>query len=315
MRHRPIRAIATAFLGPLVLACSSTSSNGSSLGGQDSGVKSDDGDTPGDGSTSGNDATGSPDAGSDTGGPSAHVRVAHLSPDAPAVDVCVKSHASTTWPATPLLESLGVTTGLRYPQVTTYVSLPVDAYDIRIVAPDAPDCSIALGGLPDTNNVAVSAPLYATIAATGDLTPAGSDRGFSLQVFVDEHTIVSGMADVRFVHASPGTPAVDVGLVSGSTFTPIFKDVSFGQFAAAGGGIDANGYFATTPLSGVTLGAAPTGTNNVVKSVSGVSAPASAIVSAFAIGGKTGATTNPLQVLLCVDSTAASGVLTSCTAM
>jgi hypothetical protein len=123
------------------------------------------------------------------------------------------------------------------------------------------------------------------------------------------------MADVRFVHASPGTPAVDVGLVSGSTFTPVFKDVSFGKFAAAGSGIDANGYLATTPLSGVTLGAAPTGTTNVVKSVSGVSAPAGAIVSAFAIGGKTGATTNPLQVLLCVDSAAASGVLTSCAAM
>jgi len=37
-----------------------------------------------------------------------------------------------------------------------------------------------------------------------------------------------------------------------------------------------------------------------------------AIGTAFAIGGKTGASTNPLRVLLCGDNAPASGLLAAC---
>jgi hypothetical protein len=242
----------------------------------------------------------------------AHVRVAHLSPDAPAVDVCVKSHSSSTWPSSPLLESLKVTAGLSYPQVTTYVSLPVDAYDVRIVAPDAPSCTTALGGLPDTDGVAVSAGLHATVAAMGDLTVAGSDPAFGLKVFVDEQGVTQGMAKLRFIHASPGTPAVDVGVGTGASFTRVFADVAFGQVAAPGGSIDANGFLTTAPLTSVDVTARLANASTDALTVPGVSLPAGTIATAFAIGGKTGTTTNPLQVLLCNDSAAPSGVLTSC---
>jgi hypothetical protein len=40
---------------------------------------------------------------------------------------------------------------------------------------------------------------------------------------------------------------------------------------------------------------------------------ANAISSAFAIGGKTGASTNPLSVLWCGDNAPASGLLSACT--
>jgi hypothetical protein len=242
------------------------------------------------------------------------VRVAHLSPDAPAVDVCVKPHASTTWPATPLLESLSTPAGLAYSQVTTYVPLAVGAYDIRIVAPDAGSCATALGGIADTTNVAVSVALHATVAATGDLTVAGSDPGFSLKVFLDETTVASGKASLRFIHASPGTPAVDVGVGTGASFTKIFADVAFGNVAAMSASIDANGYYATAPLSDVNVTARVANASTDALTVAGVSLPAGAIATAFAIGGKTGSTTNPLQVLLCTDSAPAVGILTSCAA-
>lgn len=319
MRHSSILVVA-ASLGPLVLACSSSSSagNGTTQTGGDGGVTSDSG-TPVDNDASsadtGSTGTGDGGASQETSAPTARVRVAHLSPDAPAVDFCLAAHATTTFSG-PVLEAAGNTAGLAYSTITEYLSVPAGQYDVRLVAPGATDCSTSLAGLPDTTSLpTLAAGGSFTVAATGDVTKAGNDPSFTLQAFVDEATVAAGMASVRFIHASPGTPAVDVGLVSGSTFTPVFKDVSFGQVAAAGGGIDANGYLVTTPLSGVTLGAAATGTTTVVKSVAGVSVPAGAIVTAIAIGGKTMATTNPLQVLLCIDSAAPSSGLTSCTAM
>jgi hypothetical protein len=241
-----------------------------------------------------------------------NIRVAHLSPDAPAVDVCVKPHSSSTWPATPLLASLGTAAGLSYPQVTTYVNLAATAYDVRIVA--APATSCTTGVVPDTTNVTIPAAVHATVAATGDLTVAGSDPGFALKVYVDETTVASGSGSLRFIHASPSTPAVDVGTLSGSTFSAIFSDVAFGTVAASGGGIDANGYLVTTPLSGVELAARAHGSTANALTVSGVSLAAGEIATAFAIGGKTGQSTNPLQVLLCDDSAAPTGVLTTCLA-
>ncbi len=242
----------------------------------------------------------------------AHLRVAHLSPDAPAVDVCVKSHSSMTWPAKPLLNSLGSTTGLNYPQVTTYVSLPVDAYDVRIVVATATDCSTS--AVPDTNNVAVAAGLYATVAATGDLTVAGTDPAFALKVFPDDRAVVTGMAKLRFIHASPSTPAVDVGVGTGASFMKLFADVAFGSTAAAGGAIDANGYLETAPVSDVNVTARIANAATDALTVPGISLPAGAIATAFAIGAKTGQATNPLQVLLCTDSAPANGLLASCLA-
>ncbi|MGA7118736.1 MAG: DUF4397 domain-containing protein [Polyangiaceae bacterium] len=241
-----------------------------------------------------------------------HLRVAHLSPDAPAVDVCLKSHASATWPAKPLLNSLGASAGLSYPQVTTYVDVPVDAYDVRIVLATATDCSA--GAVPDTSNVQVTAGLSATVAAIGDLTVAGSDPAFSLKVFPDDRTVDPAKAKLRFIHASPSTPAVDVGVGTGASFMKLFADVAFGATAAAGASIDADGYLSTAPVSGVNVTARVANATTDALTVPGISLPAGTIATTFAIGGKTGQATNPLQVLICTDSAPANGVLTACLA-
>ena len=240
----------------------------------------------------------------------AKIRVAHLSPDAPAVDVCIKPHAAADYSgASLLLKSLGATAGLSYPQVTTWVDLPIGAYDIRVVVANAASC--ATGAVPDTNNVTVTNGLRATVAATGDLTVAGSDPAFALKIFIDESTVASGKAKLRFVHASPGTPAVDVGVGTGASFTKIYDNVAFGLIGS-GGGLTANGYLETTPLTGVSVTARVHNQSADALVVPNVSLPATAIATAFAIGGKTGQATNPLKVLLCVDSAAPIGLLTSC---
>jgi hypothetical protein len=261
----------------------------------------------------------------------AHVRVAHLSPDAPAVDVCL-TPTGTAFAGTPLLRSLAQTTGLTYSQVTTYVDLPVQAYDVRVVLAAATDCTNK--AVPDTTNIAVTDQLYATIAAIGDLAPpvadggavdggtadggaadAGTtiDPGFMLKVFVDAHGAPTPAGNIllRFVHASPGTGAVDVGLGSGGSFTKVFGNVAFGM-VATGTGIDTNGYVSTAPLTAQTISARAAGGSVDALVVPNVTIAAGSLATAFAIGNKTGDVSKPLKVLLCTDNAAPVGVLTPC---
>jgi hypothetical protein len=239
----------------------------------------------------------------------ANVRVAHLSPDAPAVDVCI-TPTGTAFSGKPILGSLGDASGISYPSVTVYVQLPVAAYDLRVVAAGAADCSTK--AIPDTTNVAVTNGLDATVAALGDFTVAGSDPAIALKVFVDDPTVAATSTALRFIHASPGTPAVDVGTGSAAAFSAIFTDVSFGN-VGTGGTIDSNGYFVTTPITGATISARAHGASTDAIVVPNVSLPAAQITTAFAIGGKTGDTAHPLAVFVCDDNAATSGLLTTCT--
>ncbi len=83
----------------------------------------------------------------------------------------------------------------------------------------------------------------------------------------------------------------------------MFANVPFGQ---------TGGFTSTDPFSNaITARLADALTDSLV--VPGVTAASGSIYSAYAIGGKTGATTNPLRVLLCADSAPATGFFTSCT--
>jgi hypothetical protein len=238
----------------------------------------------------------------------ARVRFAHLSPDTPAVDICLAPTGTGAFTA-PLLKTLGNDNGLAYAQLTAYVPLPVGAYDARIVHATASGCSI--GAVPDAKNVAIGGGLVATVAAIGDLTRAGSDPGLGLAVFVDDVAVTAGNTKLRFVHASPGTPPVDVGLGSGASFVKVFADVAFGAVATRAP-VDTFGYAETSPTTtAVAARLANSSTDALV--VPSVMLPAGQIATAFAIGNKTGMTTNPLRVLLCADNAMPSGLATPCT--
>ncbi len=240
----------------------------------------------------------------------AQIRIAHLSPDAPPVDVCLAPAGSGAF-GKPVLGSLGARQGLAYPQITSYVALPIASYDVRIVL--ATETTCANPAVPDTNNVAITAGLVATVAAIGDLDRSGpsiADPGFRLAVFADSASVAANKVKLRFVHASPGTPNVDVGLNAGHGFIRLFGNVEFGSVARHGG-IDMLGYLEADPVS-APVSARVTGSASDALVIPNVTLPAGTIATAFAIGNKTGSATNPLHVLLCVDSTSTGTLLAQC---
>jgi len=242
----------------------------------------------------------------------AHVRIAHLSPDTPPVDVCLAAGGTAAY-GKPLFRTLGAT-GLAYPQVTTYVDLPAGNWDVRVVHAISGTC--ATPAIPDTTNLAVPADLTATVTAIGDLEPAGAAAGdpiLHLAVFADDTTVDSGQIKLRFIHASPGTPMVDVGVGQGTNFTRVFANVSFGNFAVHPPLND--GYIQTAPMTSSTLSARVSGTTTDALVIHGVTLEASSISTAFAIGNKTGQAANPLQVLLCTDTKPTNGLLAACVAV
>jgi hypothetical protein len=242
----------------------------------------------------------------------AHVRIAHLSPDLRAVDVCLAPSGTTSF-SPPVLAGLGVQDGLTYAAVTTYVDLPTGSYDVRVILANASGCSIP--AIPDTQGVSVDDDETVSVLALGDYDTSGAaahDPPLHLALFADETTAGTGSAALRFVHASPGTPAVDVGLGSGASFAKVFADVSFGDIAT-NAPIDTLGYVTTSAPLTSAVSARLAGASSDALVVPSVTLTGGGVFSAFAIGGKTGASDNPLQVLLCDDNAPANGLLTACT--
>jgi len=119
----------------------------------------------------------------------AQVRVAHFSPDAPAVDVYVDGEVA--------VESL------EYPTVTAFLELEPGVYSIA-VAPTGTSVDDAVIG---PTNVQFEAQSIQTIAAVG----SAEEGTLSATVIIeDSDDITEGSARVTFIHAVEGAPAVDV---------------------------------------------------------------------------------------------------------
>jgi hypothetical protein len=138
-------------------------------------------------------------------GPSAgtaQVRVAHLSPDAPAVDVYVNGSRAVS--------------GAAFTDVTGYLPVPAGSVNFRVTPAGATSPAVidATVTLNDGGNY--------TVAATGLLA------GIQLLVLEDDRG-TTGQAKVRFVHASPDAPAVDIAVTGGPV---LFTNVPFRQATA-----------------------------------------------------------------------------------
>jgi len=163
---------------------------------------------PDDGSTDvddGMDEEGADDTEDGSEEADAALRVAHLSPDAPNVDVYVAGD--------PVLEDV------PFRAVSDYLELPADEYPIEITA----------GGDSDTvvfdEYVDLPAGSF-TAAALGEL--ADENQPFGIDVFEDDRSDPGENARIRLVHAAPDAPNVDV-TVDGD---PLFEDVPFGAAGA-----------------------------------------------------------------------------------
>ncbi|WP_227228355.1 DUF4397 domain-containing protein [Salinirubrum litoreum] len=139
------------------------------------------------------------------GGDEAAVRVAHASPDAPAVDVYVDGSR--------VIESLG------FRDVTDYLELSDGEYGVQVTAAGDPDTVVF------DQTVELAGEDY-TAVALGEV--ASDDTEFGVEVFEDENgRVFDGNARVRVVHASPDAPAVDVTVNDGSAM--LFDGVEFGE--------------------------------------------------------------------------------------
>ena len=200
------------------------------------------------------------------GADQAQVRVAHLAPDAPNVDVYVNGDP--------------VLTDVPYTTVSEYLSLPAGTQQVTVYATG------------DTTSPVIDTPVE--LAAGGAYTVAAvglvADGSLSAQVYEDDlRSPASANAKVRIIHASPDAGPVDVvprggqALVAGLTFP------------------EASPY-AEVPAGTYTLDVNAAGTNQTVLTVPDATLAAGGVYSAFAVGT---VFADSLNVLLVQDNAAA----------
>lgn len=179
---------------------------------------------------------------------SAMVRVMHASPDAPAVDVCVNGNAAFS--------------NLAFPEATQYAELPAGSYDVAVYAAGTNCTGTAV---IDAKGLALEAKPY-TVLAIGNLAE------IKPLVLVDNLAKPeAGKAHVRFVHASPDTPAVDITTKDG---TKIFPNIAFGSATE----------FTPVPAGSYDLQARVAGTDTVGLDVPGVTLQDGKIYTIVATG-------------------------------
>ncbi|MFB6249609.1 MAG: DUF4397 domain-containing protein [Salinibacter sp.] len=164
------------------------------------------------------DVSGGPPVSTPGDGDSADVRVAHLSPDAPGVDVYVGKAPD----GNPTIGGLAYST-FAPNRSGDYLSLASGTYDIAVTpapktSPRVIDTSLTLAANKDY-----------TVLAIGELSPEGGEPGIQARPLVDNADEDSALPPrdktlVRFVHASPDAGAVNIA-VDGAT---VLSNVTFG---------------------------------------------------------------------------------------
>ncbi|PMB05449.1 peptidase [Fischerella thermalis CCMEE 5273] len=175
------------------------------------------------------------------------VRVIHASPDAPAVDVYVNGDEAVS--------------GAEFKNATDYLALPAGEHEIEVFPADAD----GEGDPVIAETVTIEAGKRYSAAAVGLL------ESIELLVNEDSTEVTEGKAKVRFIHASPDAPEVDVALKDG--------DVLFGGAAFK----DAADYLEVDPGT-VDLEVRPAGEKDVVLDVPGVELKGNTVYSVYAVG-------------------------------
>jgi hypothetical protein len=176
----------------------------------------------------------------------AFVRVAHFSPDAPAVDIWVDGSRAIT--------------NLEFKQITNYVALPAGGRNIVVVpaGQTSPEVIKATATL--------QAGRYYTIAARGILA------NIAPSILEDTVATVSGgQAGVRVIHMSPDAPAVDVAVTGGPI---LFSNLPFPQAGA----------YLFVPGGSYNLEVRIAGTSTVALPLPGVTFESGRRYSVFAVG-------------------------------
>jgi hypothetical protein len=143
---------------------------------------------------------------------SGYVRLAHLSPDTPAVDVYLNSQSGAV--------QAQVFRGVGYGVLSAYQSLPVGGYTVAMRPSGAPASEPAVL----TTQVSVAAGRAYTVAGVGRYADLG------LRVLRDDISLpAQNQAKVRIVQASVRAPVLDVSVLGGPS---IAEDVAFATTTA-----------------------------------------------------------------------------------
>jgi hypothetical protein len=178
----------------------------------------------------------------------AMVRVAHLSPDAPAVDVYLGGNKALS--------------NVPFGAVSDYLSVPAGTYPIKVLPAGAP---AADRGVIEASATVEGGKAY-TVAAAGRLAQIGAS------IFADDRTAPrAGKAKIRVIHASPDAPAVDIAVKGGPV---LFSNLAF-KAASAYAEVDPGTY---------DLEVRPAGTTTVALALPGVRLDANTAYSAIANG-------------------------------
>jgi Domain of unknown function (DUF4397) len=137
-----------------------------------------------------------------------YVRLAHLSPDTPKVDVYLSKVGDASF-AQQVFQHVG------YGLMSKYLPLPVGTYAVAMRTEGAPESDPPVL----TTQVTVQDGAAYTVAGVGKFS------GLGLKVFNDDLARpADGKAKVRVIQASVNAPVLDVELADG---TPVAKGVSF----------------------------------------------------------------------------------------
>lgn len=178
----------------------------------------------------------------------AQVRLVQASPNAPVVDV--------------IAGSIPIATNLAYRQVTDYESVPANSYKVEVFPAGTRSNPLI------KRDMTLSAGRAYTILSIGML------ENIRPLVLVDDRTDPpAGQAKVRFIHASPDAPALDIGIPSASLM--LTRNLAFGS---------ASPYITVNPGT-YDVSVAPSGQgDNVVLTVPDVSVESGKVYTVIAMG-------------------------------
>jgi LPXTG-motif cell wall-anchored protein len=180
-------------------------------------------------------------------GHEARVRVVHASPDAPAVDVWVNGAVAFS--------------NAPFTGITDYAKLEPDTYNVQVTPTGA------------TEPVVIEADLTLDTQTDYTVVAVGTLDEIEPLVLVDNNSApAAGKAHVRFVHASPDAPAVDIAVANGGPV--LFANVEFkgvGDYLP----VDAGTYDLEARLAG---------TETVALSVPGVALNEATVYTVYAMG-------------------------------
>ena len=317
MRH----SIHTSYLAVCLMACSGAPTSGTGNAAQGSNDDAGNVGLPAEGVTQG-EAGPAPDS---TPAPQANLRVAHLSADLPAFDVCVAPHGTTSWQGPLIAQLSGLDAGapgLAYARVSAYVPVTPGQNDVAIVAAGSTSCdrnAEAGATLPVVTNLPpLAANDFGTLIAAGEASPIGSDHALAFGLVRDDSQLAGGAASLRAVNALPRAGALDFGLGSSATkWTPLFTNAAFGtvdmQTGPSIGAVDANGYLPIPSLVGQTMSIRESSNpNGDMAMAHALPIPVGSIATLFAVGGSAEDSAHPAALLLCIDNQPSGGLLSDC---